>query len=105
MGDDVTIEVEDRPDEGRFAVFVNGVDGGGAYYRREGDRRVFEHTEVADRFEGKGVGGALARAALDGTRAAGDRVVPVCDFIRSYIERHPDYQDSVDAERLAELTD
>ena len=105
MGDDVKIEVEDRPAEGRFAVFVDGVDAGGTYYRREGDRRVFHHTEVADGFEGKGVGGALISGALDATRAAGDRVVPVCSFVRSYIERHPAYQGLVDAERLAELTD
>lgn len=105
MGDDVTIEVEDRPDEGRFAVFVDGVDAGGAGYKREGDRRVFDHTEVSDGFEGKGVGGALVKAALDATRAAGDQVVPVCPFISHYIERHPDYQDLVDVDRLAELTD
>lgn len=105
MGDDIAIEVEDRPQEGRFAVFVDGVDAGGAYYKREGDRRVFDHTEVSDRFEGKGVGGALLEAALDVTRAAGDQVVPVCPFVRSYIERHPDYQDLVDTDRLAELTD
>lgn len=105
MGDGVTIEVEDRPGEGRFAALVDGVDAGGAYYEREGGRRVFDHTEVSDRFEGKGVGAALAKAALDAARAAGDRVVPVCSFIRSYIQRHPEYQDLVDTERLAELTD
>ncbi|MEO6989223.1 MAG: GNAT family N-acetyltransferase [Aquihabitans sp.] len=105
MADDVTIEVEDRPQEGRFAVFVDGVDAGGAEYKREGGRRVFDHTEVSDRFEGKGVGGALAKAALKATREAGDQVVPVCDFMREYIERHPEYQDLVDEERLAEMTD
>lgn len=105
MADDVTIEIEDRPEEGRFAVFVDGVDAGEARYRREGDRRVFDHTEVSDRFEGEGVGGALLEGALDATRAAGDRVVPVCEFVRSYIDRHPDYKDLVDADRLAELID
>ncbi len=105
MTDDVNIEVEDRPDEARFAVLVDGVDAGGAHYEQEGDRRVFDHTEVSDRFEGRGVGGALIKAALDATRATGDRVVPVCDFVRSYIERHPDYQDLVEEDRLAELTD
>ncbi len=105
MADDVTIEVEDRPDEGRFAVSVDGVDAGEAQYKQEDGRRVFDHTEVYDRFEGKGVGGALIKAALEATQAAGDRVVPVCDFVRSYIERHPDYRDLVDGDRLAELTD
>lgn len=105
MADDVNIEVEHRADEERFAVFVDGMDAGGAHYEQEGDRRVFDHTEVSDRFEGQGVGGALIEAALETTRADGHRVVPVCDFVRGYIERHPEFQDLVDEERLAELTD
>ena len=42
--------------------------------------------------EGRGVGGALARHALD--EVAGDeslRVVPRCPFIKAWIARHPDY--------------
>ena len=53
---------------------------------------VFTHTEVDDRFEGQGVGSALARAALDDVRAAGTRrVIATCPFIKGWIERHPDY--------------
>ena len=101
--DDVTIEVEDRPDEGRFAVTVDGEDAGGAYYKRRDDRVVFDHTEVSDRFEGKGVGSTLARAALDSVRAAGNKAVPLCPFIASYIERHPEYQDLVDQEMVEQM--
>lgn len=103
MSDDVTIEVEDRPGEGRFAVTVDGEDAGGAHYKRRGDRLIFDHTEVSDRYEGKGVGSALARSALDTVRAAGERVVPLCPFINSYIQRHPEYQELVDQELFDEL--
>ena len=103
MSEDVTIEVQDRPAEGRFAVTVDGDDAGGAYYKRRGDLVIFDHTEVADRYEGKGVGSALARAALDAVRAAGDKVVPLCPFINGYIQRHPDYQDLVDQQAFDEL--
>ena len=59
---------------------------------------MFTHTEVFDAFEGKGVGSALARGALDAVRADGTRqVLPRCPFIRGWIERHPDYQDLVDS--------
>ncbi|GJF06441.1 hypothetical protein PSD17_53880 [Pseudonocardia sp. D17] len=52
---------------------------------------MFTHTEVDDRFGGRGLGGVLARGALDAARARGLRVRPDCPFIRSWIEKHPEY--------------
>ena len=66
---------------------------------------MFTHTEVADRFEGRGVGGALARAALDDVRDRGERAVPICPFIAEWIQRHPDYDDLVDHDLYAKLLD
>ena len=51
------------------------------------------HTEVDDRFEGRGVGGTIARTALDAIAAeGGTRVRPDCPFIRGWIRRHPEYR-------------
>ena len=90
-----SITVSDNPDETRYDVFVDGDLAGFAVYRDEPRRRVFTHTEVDDRYEGHGVGGQLARAALDDVRRRGLGVVPQCPFIRGYIERHPEYADLV----------
>ena len=81
----------------------------GAYVAERGDRMVglleaveesdgvvlMPHTEVDDAEEGKGVGSALARRALDDVRAAGKRVRPACPFVRGWIDHHPDYEDLV----------
>ena len=40
---------------------------------------------------------ALIRAALDATRAQGLTVEPQCPFVKSFIDRHPDYADLVAA--------
>jgi uncharacterized protein len=94
--DDMTVTVEDRPEESRYeARDESGVVAGFAQYRRRGDRIVFLHTEVDDAFEGQGVGSALVRGALDDARSAGLRVVVECPFVKSYIERHPEYDDLV----------
>ena len=42
--------------------------------------------------EGRGIGGALAKAGLEFARANHLQVVPLCPFVRSYIERKPEYQ-------------
>lgn len=76
---------------------------GVARYVRRGNRLVFVHTEIDDRFEGKGFGSKLAAGALDAARQAGDRVVPLCPFIASYIERNPAYADLVDWDLLAQF--
>ena len=45
--------------------------------------------------EGKGVGSALAKGALDAVRAGGLGVEPRCPFFASYIRRHKEYADLV----------
>jgi predicted GNAT family acetyltransferase len=91
------VKVTDNPGESRFEAHVDGELAGFAAYDSADDLIVFTHTEVFDAFEGKGVGSALARGALDAVRADGIRkVLPRCRFIRGWIEKHPDYADLVD---------
>lgn len=68
-----------------------------AAYTKSDTAVTFTHTVVQPAFEGKGVGSALAAAALDAVRAAGLAVVPRCPFIKAYIDRHPEYADLVHA--------
>jgi uncharacterized protein len=49
------------------------------------------HTEVPSALEGRGLGSALARTALEYARDAGKRVIPTCPFVRRYIASHPEW--------------
>jgi len=89
----VSIEVVDQPDRRRYEAVVDGVVGGSAHYELDGDTMTFTHTEVDDEFEGQGVGSELVRRVLDDVRERGLRIVVRCPFIRSWIERHPEYRD------------
>jgi len=40
-------------------------------------------------------GSSLAKGVLEAIRAEGRTVVPQCEFIAGYLERHPEYQDLV----------
>ena len=90
-----TIDVTDNPAEHRYEAHLDGALAGFAQYRDAPGRHIFTHTEVDPAFEGHGVGGALASAALDDVRRSGLAVVPQCPFIAAYIERHPNYADLV----------
>ena len=89
----MSTDVRDNPTMNRFEITVDDQVAGVAEYERDGDRVVFIHTEVFEGFKGRGLGGTLARKALDASRAAGHTVLPMCPFIRSYIDRHSEYDD------------
>ena len=91
------VSITDAPERQRFEGEVEGeiavVD-----YRIDGDRIRLTHTGVPAPLEGRGIGSALARHALDTAAGRGLRVWPECPFIASYIKRHPEYLDLVDEE-------
>lgn len=87
------IEVADNPRAARYEVLLNGRPAGFAEYVLKGGTIILTHTEVGPEFEGRGLAGRLARAALDGAREAGLTVIARCSYIASYIERHPEYAD------------
>lgn len=64
-----------------------------AVYQRRGDVIAFTHTEVPEELEGQGIGGALVRGALDEVREHGLVVLPLCSFVRHYVETHAEVQD------------
>jgi predicted GNAT family acetyltransferase len=52
---------------------------------------VLTHTEVLPAHEGKGLASKLAKFALDDVRQRGLKVTPQCEFMATYISRHPEY--------------
>jgi hypothetical protein len=86
-------DVVHTPDRSRYEIHVDGAVAGFAQYVERGDVIDFVHTEIDDAYEGHGLGGELARGALDAVRAEGRQVIATCPFIRDWIEEHEDYQD------------
>lgn len=86
------VTVTHNPDRSRFEAHLDGQLAGFADYQRTEELYAFTHTEVDTAFEGRGIGGSLARAALDHVREDGSRsVLATCPFIKAWIDRHPDY--------------
>lgn len=92
----MSVEVVDNSGESRFEVHVDGKVAGFADYRLLPTKIVFTHTEVLPDYEGKGMASRLVKTALETSRATGLRVVPLCPYVKDYIERHPEFADLVD---------
>lgn len=98
MNADHDVPVHNSPGKNRFEANIEGhtafVD-----YKRHGDTIWLTHTEVPKELEGRGIGSALAKHALDYAAANSLHVVPACPFIEDYIGSHPEYASLVKRER------
>lgn len=50
------------------------------------------HTEVAKALAGKGVASEMTENVLLQIEQRGLKVIPACDFIKSYIDKHPEWK-------------
>ncbi|BBY44960.1 acetyltransferase [Mycolicibacterium celeriflavum] len=80
----------------RYTISVDGKRVGLAEFADRNGQRVFTHTEVDGEFEGRGLATILIGEALQSTRDAGLRIVPVCKMVASYLDKHEEFADVVD---------
>ena len=66
---------------------------GVAEYHLDGDVLVFPHTEIQPAHRGRGLGEVLVRAAMDDVRSTGKLVVPICWYVRDFLDKNADYAD------------
>jgi uncharacterized protein len=62
-------------------------------YRRSPGLLTLLHAEVPQELSGRGIGSQLARGALELARAQGNKVIPRCPFIASYVQKHAEFHD------------
>ena len=92
---DSSVNVVDNPTRSRYEAREGDQVAGYITYRTRPGVVVLVHTEVDPDFEGRGVGSRMARSVLEAIRSGGMHVDPVCPFITSYIQRHPEFTDLV----------
>jgi predicted GNAT family acetyltransferase len=85
-------EVHDNPELSRYEIRV-GDEIGFLEYSRQPWGMTLVHTEVPKELEGHGLAGKLVKHAMDDARLKDDRVIPLCPYVRTWLERHPDYSD------------
>ncbi|MFY9756587.1 MAG: GNAT family N-acetyltransferase [Pseudolabrys sp.] len=88
----MTSNVRDNTERNRFELDADGHIAFSNYKRADGVLTIL-HTEVPKALEGHGIGSELIRGVLDTARSQRLKVIAVCPFAKSYIERHPEYAD------------
>ena len=88
--------VRDNPDRHRFEIDLGDGSLAIAEYTLTPGKIMFTHTEVPKGHEGKGIGSALIRFALDAARERGLEVIPICPFFTAYMQKHAAVQDLLD---------
>jgi predicted GNAT family acetyltransferase len=84
-------QIMHHPEKNRFELELGG-DMARIEYMKVGSTLIFTHTEVPEALEGKGIAGAMAKFALEYVKENNLTAAPLCPFVKSYIERHPEYK-------------
>jgi predicted GNAT family acetyltransferase len=67
-------------------------------FRLSAHRLFLIHTEVPAALEGKGVGSAIVQKTLQYAKDNDHTIVPLCPFVRSYLDRHQEWNELLDPE-------
>lgn len=84
------IEIGDDPAASRYEIEVDGQLAGFADYRLGEGRIIFPHTEIDSAFGGRGLGNRLVEFAVTDARSRKLEIIPLCPFVKAWIDEHPE---------------
>jgi predicted GNAT family acetyltransferase len=96
MTENPSYAIRDNVEKHRFEADLGDGSLAIAEYQIRDRKILFTHTQVPPAHEGRGVGTALIRFALQAARDRGLRVVPICPFFAAYMDEHQEEQDLLD---------
>ncbi len=89
--DNTDVKLIHNKKENRFEKKIDGFVAYIEYIRKE-NKLYLTHTIVPQEIGNRGVGTTLVRETLEEIEKRNLKIVPVCSFVISYIERHPEWE-------------
>jgi predicted GNAT family acetyltransferase len=86
------IDFANAPDRERYELSLDGEVVGFTAYRARPGLIAFVHTEIEERVQGQGLADELMRFALEDARERSLAVLPFCQFVKAFIERHREFE-------------
>lgn len=88
------IEREDNGKKGRFVLYENDEKAGEMTFTWAGeDRFIIDHTEVDEKYGGKGFGKELVMKAVEYARKNNFKIMPLCPYAKHVFDRNKDLND------------
>jgi len=56
---------------------------------------IADHTYVSDELRGQGMAGKLLEVLINYAREENKKIVPVCSYVKSKMEKTPEYQELI----------
>jgi uncharacterized protein len=92
------IKHEQQGGRGAFYIDENGERLGEMIYNLEAKNKItIEHTEVSEKLKGKGAGKQLLASAVEHARKTNMKIIPMCHFAKSVMDRVKEYHDVLDS--------
>lgn len=89
-------KVVENTEQKRFEIHIEGhvaIEDYEFFTTSQGEKGIeYKHTEVPEELGGQGIAGYLVKYILDDAAAKSLRVKPTCPYVKSYIDKHPEYQ-------------
>lgn len=86
----LSITRTDSTSKARYEARVPGIEGVGelTLSKVSGTLIIADHTSVPDSLRGHGVASALVERLIADAREAGQRIVPLCPYVRARAQKH-----------------
>lgn len=62
---------------------------------KDADTIIADHTYVSDTLRGQGIAGKLVEVLTTYAREENKKIVPVCSYVKSKMEKTPEYHDLI----------
>ena len=92
---DAELRIADNPGRKRYEAYVGIELAGFTDYHAQPGLITLLHTEIEPAFEGRGLGSRFVAGILDDARSRGLRVLPICPFVRAFLQKNSSYDELV----------
>ncbi|ELP5729367.1 N-acetyltransferase [Vibrio vulnificus] len=75
-----------------YRVHLHGEHYATVRYRLEENTMAITSTHIPEQLRGAGYGKVMMEALLAEIEARGYKVIPVCSYVKHYLDRHPQWQ-------------
>ncbi len=87
------IQHDEHGRKGAFYIDENGEWIAELTYFKNNDTMTIDHTEIAEKLRGEGIGQDMVKAAVEYARKNNLKIKAVCPYAKKVIEKDPELQD------------